>query len=73
MYAYNMYWSSSKSMLLYPSSNPKETEFGSFHKGRDGENRCKLGFIKVLKGNALNPDLGNEILKLLEINELQVN
>ena len=33
MYAYNMYWNSSKSMLLYPSSNPKETEFGSFHKG----------------------------------------
>lgn len=65
MYAYNMYWESSRSMLLYPSSNPKITSFGSFHKGRDGENKCKLGFVRVMKGNVLNPDLGLKILNLL--------
>ncbi|MDU8886310.1 restriction endonuclease [Yeosuana sp. MJ-SS3] len=68
MFAYNMYWNSSKSMLLYPSSNPEVTSYGSFHKGRDGENKCKLGFIKVMKEKVLNPNLGNEILSLLELN-----
>ena len=67
MFAYNLYWDSSKSMLLYPSSIPENTSFGTFHKGRKGENKCKLGFIKVMKERSLNPDLGHEILKLLEI------
>lgn len=64
MYAYNMYWNASKSMLLYPSSNHENSEFGMFHKGRDGENMCKLGFIEVIKENELNPHLGLEILEL---------
>ena len=34
MYTYNMYWTSEKSILLYPSSDPQETNFGRFHKGR---------------------------------------
>ncbi|WP_242084206.1 McrC family protein [Aestuariivivens sediminis] len=68
MFAYNMYWQASKSMLLYPSSNPEPTSYGLFHKGRDGENKCKLGFIKVMKGKELNLDIGEEILNLLEIN-----
>jgi 5-methylcytosine-specific restriction enzyme subunit McrC len=65
MYAYNMYWEASKSMLLYPSSKPKPTSYGSFHKGRDGENKCKLGFAKVMKGSELNPAVGLEILDML--------
>lgn len=67
MYVYNMYWKSEKSMLLYPTSKELLTSFGKFHKGRNRENLCKLGFIKVMKGNQLNTKIGNEILKLLNI------
>jgi 5-methylcytosine-specific restriction enzyme subunit McrC len=67
MYAYNMYWEASKSMLLYPSSNTINTNYGSFYKGKEGENLCKLGFIKVIKGNSLNSNLGLEILELVDL------
>ena len=67
MYAYNMYWNSAKSILLYPSSDPEDTEFGKFHKGRDGRNLCKLGFVKVNSGKELEQKIGLNVLKLLEI------
>lgn len=66
MFAYNLYWNSSKSMLLYPSSDPQTTTFGDFHKGKEGDNKCKLGFVQVMKGDVLNNSLGREILNLLE-------
>lgn len=65
MYAYNMYWGSTKSLLLYPSSNPVQTKFGKFHKGREKDNLCKLGFVKVMQEEGLNGNLGKEILQLL--------
>ncbi|TXG36970.1 McrC family protein [Seonamhaeicola maritimus] len=65
MYAYNLYWDAPKSMLLYPSSNPQSTSYGTFHRGRQGENKCKLGFVKVMKAGSLNPMLGDEILAML--------
>jgi 5-methylcytosine-specific restriction enzyme subunit McrC len=68
MYAYNMYWNASKSMLLYPTSEALNTDFGTFHKGGAKKNQCKLGFIKVMKGKTLNTNIGNDILDLLEIN-----
>jgi 5-methylcytosine-specific restriction enzyme subunit McrC len=68
MYVYNMYWKSEKSMLLYPTSKELNTEFGKFHKGRIEENKCKLGFVKVMNGSVLNLNIGSEILELLEIN-----
>ncbi len=68
MYAYNLYWESNKSMLLYPATKVMNTTFGKFHKGRTGENLCKLGFINVLdKDNKLDLGIGNTILKKLEI------
>jgi len=70
MYVYNMYWQSEKSMLLYPTTKELTTGFGKFHKGRDHENLCKLGFIKVMNGRVLNEQIGKEILTLLEYNEL---
>jgi len=46
MYVYNMYWQSTKSMLLYPKSNSSgDTNFGRFHQGREGDNLCKPGFV----------------------------
>jgi len=67
MYAYNMYWEANKSMLLYPTSEFYETDFGKFHKGRTEKNQCKLGFIKVMENNNLNMNIGTDILNLLEI------
>ncbi len=67
MFAYNMYWKSSKSILLYPSSNPEKTNFGKFHKGREKENLCKLGFVKVNKGKELDLNIGIKVLDLLEL------
>jgi 5-methylcytosine-specific restriction enzyme subunit McrC len=67
MYVYNMYWKSEKSMLLYPTTKELTTDFGKFHKGRDNNNLCKLGFVKVMNGNELNLKIGNNILKLIGI------
>jgi 5-methylcytosine-specific restriction enzyme subunit McrC len=66
MYVYNMYWKSEKSMLLYPTTKELNTNFGKFHKGKDGDNLCKLGFVKVMKGNELNTNIGLEILRLFD-------
>ena len=58
-------------MLLYPTTKELMTSFGKFHKGRDNENLCKLGFVKVMKGNELNTKIGNEILDLLNMQVVQ--
>jgi 5-methylcytosine-specific restriction enzyme subunit McrC len=64
MYVYNMYWDSPKSILLYPKTNETEDgKFGSFHKGRPGENKCKLGFVHVLNSEGtLNHEIADEVL-----------
>ena len=72
MYAYNMYWDSIKSILLYPKSNQEETSFGRFHKGRESEdNLCKLGFIKVWDkkedGIILRESVYSDIEQMLEV------
>ena len=48
MFAYNIYWNTGKSILLYPGAESLEEKFGNFHKGRQGGNQCKVGFINVL-------------------------
>jgi len=65
MFAYNIYWGSGKSMLLYPCSNGQQDITGRFHKGHPGENNCTLGFVNVLdpSGQHLNLDVGREILE----------
>ena len=69
MFAYNMYWDAKKSMLLYPSSNPQSTTFGDFHKGKVGDNKCKLGFVQVIdhETGQLDANIGEKVLRLLEI------
>ena len=51
MYAYNMYWESNRSMLLYPTSKDVNTDFGKFHVGSPNENSeenlCKMGFLNI--------------------------
>jgi len=67
MYVYNLYWDAAKSMLLYPTNHEDVEYFGSYHKGREGENSCKLGFLKVLDGQGkLDMQVGDRILEKLE-------
>jgi len=68
MYVYNMYWEAEKSMLLYPKAQEsgEEESFGVFHKGREGDNLCKLGFVKVLDENGkLDQHIGDKIIAKL--------
>ena len=71
MYAYNLYWNSKRSMLLYPNSSSIKESFGSYWKGRDNhlDNQCKVGFISVLNdSNQLDLEIGVKIInKLIEI------
>lgn len=67
MYAYNIYWDAGKSMLLYPKITDYPEAFGTFHKGRDNGNACKLGFINVLDSmGKLDLGIGRVILKKLD-------
>lgn len=63
MFAYNLYWNTGKSILLYPGPEILEEKFGNFHKGRANGNQCKVGFINVLNEEGkLDLDIGKKIL-----------
>lgn len=63
MFAYNIYWDTGKSILLYPGSEDLDGGFGNFHKGRPDGNQCKVGFINVLNGEGkLDRGIGRRIL-----------
>ena len=53
---------------MYPTNTEQITEYGKFHKGRDEDNLCKLGFLKVYEGLSDNIKLKESIYK--EINHL---
>jgi 5-methylcytosine-specific restriction enzyme subunit McrC len=66
MYAYNIYWDAGKCMLLYPKTQEYPEKFGTFHKGRENGNTCKLGFINVLDDTGkLDLEIGRVILDKL--------
>ena len=68
MFAYNMYWNAEKSMLLYPSSKVLITDFGKFHKGKQTDNLCKLGFVNVIDSNGnLDLKIGEVVMNLMGI------
>jgi 5-methylcytosine-specific restriction enzyme subunit McrC len=68
MFAYNMYWNAEKSMLLYPSSKVLNTDFGKFHKGKQSNNLCKLGFVNVIDSNGnLDLKIGKVVMNLMGI------
>lgn len=68
MYAYNMYWNAPKSTLLYPkTSDLPDGDFCKFHKGRDNDNLCRIGFVSVFDvNNNLNLNISGEIISKLE-------
>jgi 5-methylcytosine-specific restriction enzyme subunit McrC len=53
IFAYNLRWQAEKSMLLYPKTNQVDSKFGEYHytSNDKSENKCKLGFISIVKGN----------------------
>ena len=67
MFAYNMYWQSGKSMLLYPKTINQQDLAGCFAElqERTGQNQCRLGFVDVVKDGKLNNNIGEDILRKL--------
>ncbi len=65
IYVYNMYWESPKSILLYPQyGKAADSDFGKFHKGKNGPNQCKIAFVHVLDANGkLNGEIASQILE----------
>lgn len=51
MFAYNLYWQSEKSLLLYPRTYQSDSDFGDYHFKTLSSNQCKLGFIDLVDGN----------------------
>ena len=68
MYVYNEFWESTRSLLLYPSSNTylHPDHFISYE---DHKHSCCLGKISIFKEEELDVSLGEEILKLFKSNE----
>jgi 5-methylcytosine-specific restriction enzyme subunit McrC len=66
MYVYNMYWNAPRSILLYPELNPQLENFGSFHKGRNSDNYCKVAYVSIFNSDgSLNGNIGEVIFKKL--------
>jgi 5-methylcytosine-specific restriction enzyme subunit McrC len=70
MFAYNLYWKSEKSILLYPKVNQDDSKYGKYYYTPDKElnNHCKLGFVSVTNGNQLNDIklIAEDVFKKLE-------
>lgn len=66
MYVYNEYWSSSKSLLLYPSNDEDFTGFVEFVKlTKDEHHQCGVGKISILNTEgSLDTHIGGKILDL---------
>ncbi|MFT6843465.1 MAG: 5-methylcytosine-specific restriction enzyme subunit McrC [Psychroserpens sp.] len=64
MFAYNIYWNSAGSILLYPKASNNKDAYGIYHKGQTVEHGCKLMFLDVLDDEGkLNREIGVEILE----------
>lgn len=51
MFAYNLYWKSQKSMLLYPRTIQSDSNFGDYHFVHLEANQCKLGFVDLISND----------------------
>ena len=70
MFAYNLYWKSEKSILLYPKVNQDDSKYGKYYYTPDKElnNHCKHGYVSVTNGNQLNDIklIAEDVFKKLE-------
>lgn len=62
MFVYNEYWSSSKSLLLYPYTNYEDTDWINF---TNSHQYCKISFVKFLNDSILakEHDVAERIVK----------
>jgi 5-methylcytosine-specific restriction enzyme subunit McrC len=69
IFAYNIYWKSYHSMLLYPTTAfASEHNPGNYEQGMDKVHGCTLAFVNVLDGQGkLNIFCGDDILKVLNL------
>ena len=70
MFVYNAYWKSSRSMLIYPTTFPRQEVLGHFwvQHSMDEVNECKLGFVGVLNNQGrLNLEIGQSIVEKLKL------
>ncbi|MFN8296357.1 MAG: hypothetical protein U0T69_09195 [Chitinophagales bacterium] len=71
MFAYNLYWKSEKSILLYPKINQADSNFGRYYytPNNNLNNHCKLGFISIINNGQLNKLklIAQDILQKLDI------
>lgn len=73
MYAYNMYWQTRRSVLLYPGMETQGGEWGQFHHGQpmaaEPGNMCKVATCRIWESQegsiALKDNLAAEILGLI--------
>lgn len=73
MYAYNMYWQTRRSVLLYPGVESQEGDWGKFHEGvpmvSEPGNECKVVTCRIWEEQdgriALKRDLAAELLELV--------
>ncbi len=67
IFAYNLYWSSYHSVLLYPSTSRNSKPIkGSYHRGMDKIHNCTLGFVDVLDADGrLNKECAESVMELL--------
>ena len=69
IFVYNIYWSSYKSLLLYPKTpnSPSDT-YGKYWLGMDKEHGCLLGFIDIIdESGSLKKDCSEQIWNFFEI------
>ncbi|MDA9864124.1 McrC family protein [Flavobacteriales bacterium] len=73
MYAYNMYWQTRSSVLLYPGLQSQGGEWGEFHEGlpmaSEPGNECKVATCRIWEQNgeriSLKPNLADELIDLV--------
>lgn len=69
MFVYNLHWNSTKSILLYPQIDQKDSDFGNYkYLHINNNNQCKLGFVSVLDcgkikdGKVLSVEIFNKLI-----------
>lgn len=72
IFAYNLYWKSYHSILLYPTTALKSNSVrGRYHKGHDQEHGCTLAFVDVLdEAGNLNKKCADQIFDLLRYEKI---
>ena len=75
MYAYNMYWQTRRSVLLYPGVESEGGDWGKFHEGvpmmSEPGNECKVVTCRIWEEKdgriALKRNLATELIELIEL------